>query len=132
MLIESLIVSAIVLPLAILTLFSWQEPVWNDPNRKMFTAPREEYQKWHWERRKMPVWVWILLVICCLLPLVNTLIFLIIVAGVFIPNIIFNVFEDDYIGRFFWISGEKLWAKMNNNEGKTILPRIKRFLLKKI
>lgn len=131
MLVESLILSAIVLPLAILTLFSWQKPVWNDPNREMFTAPREDYQNWHWERRKSPVWGWLLLLICCLLPGINVIMSLILVA-LFFENAFINSFEDDYICRFFWISGEKLWAKMNNNEGKTILPRIKRFLLKKI
>lgn len=131
MLIESLIVSAIVLPLAILTLFSWQEPVWNDPNRKMFTAPCEEYQKWHWERRKTPVWGWLLLLMCCLLPGVNFFMSLTLVA-LFFVNAFMNCLEDDYICRFFWISGEKLWAKMNNNDGKAILPRIIRFFLKKI
>lgn len=131
MLVESLILSAIVLPLAILTLFSWQKPVWNNPNQEMFTAPREEYQNWHWERRKSPVWSWLLLVICCLLPGVNFIIFLILV-GLFFTNAFINSFDDVYICRFFWISGEKPWAKMNNNKGEPILLHIKRFLLKKI
>lgn len=61
-----------------------------------------------WKRMKMPVWVWILIVLCCSIPIIN-LIGLIILIKVLISDF---VWDDDFqlrgpIGKFItWLTKE--------------------------
>lgn len=111
--IEYIIGTLVSLILGWVTLWFFDIPVDNDPNKILWDYNFSNMSEWHWERKRFPVWVWLIVTIICFIPLSIIVLPLIILALV-IVTCIMSLCSEGWMYRLYKIGGGTVNRKIYN------------------
>lgn len=109
--IEYIILTLVSLILGWVTLWLFDIPVDNNPNKIILDYNCSNMSEWHWERKKFPVWVWLLVTLFCFVPCFIIALFFIIISMV-IVTCIMSLSSDGWLYRVYKIGGGKINRKI--------------------
>lgn len=95
------------------TLWFFDIPVDNSPNKILWDYNFSNMSEWHWERKKFPVWVWLLVTLLCFMPF-SIIVFGVIIFSLVIITCIMSLTNDGWMFRVFKIGGGTINRKIYN------------------